>query len=154
MFPRTPDRKVNLRPDALGSEPYRYIVQRRSEFPLVLISPATSKMVSSTFGEFNYPSLALTLHPEDAASRGICTGDSVRVFNELGEVLCVAKVHRRVRQGVAVLPKGAWNKSSLNGRVSTALCPDTLNRVAGGACFNDARVEVELAEGIGAVEAM
>jgi hypothetical protein len=34
---------------------------------------------------------------------------------------------------------------------STALCPDHVNGVAGGACFNDARVEVEL-EGVGSRE--
>jgi hypothetical protein len=33
-------------------------------------------------------------------------------------------------------------KSSLNGRTSTALTPATVNVVGGGACFNDARVEV------------
>jgi hypothetical protein len=33
-------------------------------------------------------------------------------------------------------------KSSLNGRTSTALTPSNVNVVGGGACFNDARVEV------------
>ena len=47
-----------------------------------------------------------------------------------------------MRTGVVALPKGAWRKSSRNGQTSTALCPPHVNEVGGGACFNDARVEV------------
>ena len=89
------------------------------------------------------PELRATLHPRDGEPRGIKSGDRVRVFNELGEVICHASVDERVRAGVVHIPKGAWMKSSLNQRVSTALTPTHVNVVAGGACFNDARVEVE-----------
>jgi len=86
--------------------------------------------------------LTLTIHPSDAEARGIGDGDRVRVFNEIGEVVCHAKVDTRVRIGVVNLPKGAWMKSSVNGRVATALTPADVEDVAGGACYNDARVEV------------
>ena len=115
-------------------------------YPLALITPATSKTVSSSLGEFNLPVLRLRLHPDDAEPRALADGDRVRVFNELGEVHCVCKIDDRVRPGVVHIPKGAWNKSSRNGRVSTALTPSHVNEVAGGACFNDARVEVERVE--------
>jgi hypothetical protein len=49
---------------------------------------------------------------------------------------------QNLRAGVVSLPKGAWMKSSLNGRTSTALTPSNVNVVGGGACFNDARVQV------------
>ncbi|TDI34076.1 MAG: molybdopterin oxidoreductase family protein [Acidobacteria bacterium] len=142
VFPATPGGKIQLTPECLGERPYHYDPVR-SEFPLALISPATSKTVSSTLGEFNLPELRATLHPGDAEPRGIKSGDRVRVFNELGEVMCHARVDERVRAGVVHIPKGAWMKSSLNQRVSTALTPTHVNVVAGGACFNDARVEVE-----------
>jgi anaerobic selenocysteine-containing dehydrogenase len=136
------DGKIHLSPTCLGSTPYRYRPVRSDTYPLALISPATSKTVSSTLGEFNLPELTVTLHPTDASSRSIADGDRVRVFNELGEVECIARVDGRIAQGVVFIPKGAWNKSSLNGRVSTALSPAHVNEVGGGACFNDARVEV------------
>jgi hypothetical protein len=44
---------------------------------------------------------------------------------------------------VVVLPKGLWAHNSENGSTSNALSPDTLTDIAGGACFNDARVEIE-----------
>ncbi|HEY7700312.1 MAG TPA: molybdopterin-dependent oxidoreductase [Vicinamibacteria bacterium] len=142
VFPQTEDGKVHLAPPCLGPEPYAYEEIRSESFPLCLITPASAKLVSSTFGEFNLRELHLTIHPEDARRRGIAPGKRVRVWNDLGEVECVARVDAHVREGVVSLPKGAWMKSSLNGRTSTALTPSNVNVVGGGACFNDARVEV------------
>ena len=81
------------------------------------------------------------MHPNDAHARGLQDGCAVKVFNEYGEVHCTLKIKTDVREGVVAMPKGAWRKSSLNGRTACALVPDTLG-TAGGACFNDARVEV------------
>jgi anaerobic selenocysteine-containing dehydrogenase len=143
VLPMTPDGKVHLTPPALGPSPFQYQPVNADGFPLALVSASNNKMISSTLGEFNYPELWLTLHPADAAARGISDRDEVRVFNNLGEVRCRARISDRVRDGVCGLPKGAWRKSSRNGQTSTALCPQHVNEVAGGACFNDARVEVE-----------
>jgi anaerobic selenocysteine-containing dehydrogenase len=151
VSPRTIDGKIHLTPAALGQSPYHFEghLEGHSEglpdsLPLSLISPASSKMISSTLGEYNYEVLMVELHPTNARNRMIEPGDRVRVFNDLGEVHCIADVSERVRPGVVSMPKGAWRKSALNGSTSTALCPDHVNVVAGGACFNDARVEVEL----------
>ena len=38
---------------------------------------------------------------------------------------------------------GAWLRTSDNGQTISALCPATHADLARGACFNDARVEVE-----------
>jgi anaerobic selenocysteine-containing dehydrogenase len=143
VFPRTPDKKVHLTPVTLGKSPFRYQSVHDDRFPLALISPSNNKMITSTLGEFNYPTLYLTLHPIDAAARKIATGDTVRVSNSLGEVICLAKVSTEIREGVVSMPKGAWRHSSLNGQTPTALCPADVNVVGGGACFNDARVQVE-----------
>ena len=43
------------------------------------------------------------------------------------------------------LPKGLWRKHTANGLTANALAPDTLTDLGGGACFNDARVQVEAA---------
>ncbi|HSR49801.1 MAG TPA: molybdopterin-dependent oxidoreductase [Acidobacteriota bacterium] len=141
--PGTEDGKIHLAPPQLGTRPYHWIRPQDEDYPLALISPATNKMITSTLGEFNYPELRLTLHPQDAASRGLAEDDRVRIFNERGEVECRLSLSGKVRRGVAVLPKGAWKKASLNGFTAVALCPDHVSEVGGGACFNDARVEVE-----------
>ncbi len=48
------------------------------------------------------------IHPEDAARRGIGSGDVVRIFNERGQVLAGAVVTDLVMPGVAQLATGAW----------------------------------------------
>jgi anaerobic selenocysteine-containing dehydrogenase len=148
VFPRTTDRKVDLYPEALARESaaglYVYHPDpATSEFPLALISPASDKTISSTLAEIPRPEVRLLMHPEDAAARGIADGDEIRIFNALGEVKCKAGLGAWIRRGTVSLPKGIWRKHTANGYTGTSLVPDTLTDVAGGACFNDARVQVE-----------
>jgi anaerobic selenocysteine-containing dehydrogenase len=148
VFPRTADRKVDLFPEALERVSkaglYRYLPDPVSErFPLTLISPASDRTISSTLGELPRPDVALVMHPVDARSRGLEEGASIRIFNELGDVRCTVSIEPTVRPGTVVLPKGLWRASTANRQTATALAPDTLTDIGEGACFNDARVEVE-----------
>jgi anaerobic selenocysteine-containing dehydrogenase len=147
-FPLTPDGKIHLVPEALEREAplglYGFQPDPATErFPLALISPATGERISSTFGQLHGGQVPLLIHPEDAAPRGIDDGAAVRVYNELGEVLCRVRVGLGTRPGVVSLPKGLWSHNTLNGSTSNALSPATLSDLGAGACFNDARVEVE-----------
>ena len=145
VFPRTADGKVHLAPKALGETPYRFQVNPVPDFPLTLITPASSNRTNSTLGELEAEPAKVKLHPEDAKSRNIEPGDRVRVHNDLGELVCLAEIGSAIRPGVVAIPKGAWRKSSFNGSTANALCPDHVSEVGGAACFNDARVEVERA---------
>ena len=147
VFPNTVDRKVNLFPAALEAETpnglYRYQTDPATErYPLALISPASERTISSTLGELPRPDVRLLMHPDDARSRGLAENDLVRVFNEMGEVHCPLSVAASIRPGSVSLPKGIWRRSTRNNTTGTALVPDTLTDFAGGACFNDARVQV------------
>ncbi len=115
-----------------------------SRFPLALLSPASDRRITSTFGGVDGGGGAppLEMHPEDAAARGLTDGQPVRVFNDLGEVHLRLRVTERVPAGVVWTPKGAWLRTSDNGQTVSALCPAHHADIAGGACFNDARVEV------------
>jgi anaerobic selenocysteine-containing dehydrogenase len=147
VFPNTPDRKVQLFSAALeASAPmglYRYQPDPATDrYPLALISPSSDRTISSTLGELPRPDVQLLMHPDDAAARGLEDGDLVRIFNDLGEVHCPLDVTAEVRPGVVCLPKGLWRRSTRNKMTGTALVPDTLTDLGGGACFNDARVQV------------
>ena len=115
-----------------------------SRHPLSLISPASEHTISSTLAELRPGIARLKIHPDDAHPRLIEEGDAVRVFNDLGDVQCEASISGEVRPGTVALPKGLWARSTFNGATANALVPDTLTDIAGGACFNDARVQVEL----------
>ena len=143
VFPQTPNGMINLAPDILGSNPFSYISNSNSVFPLALISPATARTTNSTMGEFNFPQLFLRINPGDAADRGIVNGNTVRVYNNQAEVICPARISDKVRTGVVMLPKGAWRAAAQNGFTATALAPAHVNTVGGAACYNDALVEVK-----------
>jgi anaerobic selenocysteine-containing dehydrogenase len=147
VFPNTPDRKVHLFPAALEAEApmglYRFQPDPGNErYPLALISPASDRTISSTLGELPRPDVKLIMHPDDAAARGLADDDLVRVFNELGEVHCILDIDKAIRPGIVSLPKGLWRRSTRNHATGTALVPDALTDLGGGACFNDARVQV------------
>ncbi|MEO6773185.1 MAG: molybdopterin-dependent oxidoreductase [Kofleriaceae bacterium] len=145
-----PDGKIQLVPaaldrDALGGL-YVYKPDPGSaEFPLALISPALATQISSTFGQLRHAPAELELAPVDAAARGIVTGDTVRAWNPLGEVLCLAKVSTHVRPGVCVLAKGLWRKHTANGYTANALIPAAYADLGGQGAFNDARIQIEKA---------
>jgi anaerobic selenocysteine-containing dehydrogenase len=149
VFPLTPDQKIDLYPAALvehtGDRLYVYQPDPETgEFPLVLISPASEKTISSTLGELRERAGMLQMHPSDAAQRHLAHGDPVRIFNSLGEVHCPVALNPDMKPGTVSLAKGLWRRSTYNGSTSNALVPDSLTDLGGGACFNDARVEVAL----------
>jgi anaerobic selenocysteine-containing dehydrogenase len=149
LFPRHADRKARLVPAELDEEApgglYAYREDPGTErHPLALISPATDRTVSSTLGELRTEIAELEIHPQDAAPRGIVTGSRVRIHDGRAEVVCLARVHADVRPGVVSLSKGLWSHNTFGGTTASALAPDTLTDLGGGACFNDARVEVEV----------
>jgi anaerobic selenocysteine-containing dehydrogenase len=146
-FPDTPDGKIHLWPEEIGPDPYLVLDDPgEREHPLALISPATDRTISSTLGEIDREEARLEMHPADAAFRRLEDGRVVRVHNRLGEVRVRLRVSAAMRPGVVFLPKGIWNRHTRNGCVGTALVPDTVSAASGGACFNDARVEVSPAD--------
>jgi anaerobic selenocysteine-containing dehydrogenase len=149
-FPKTADQKVDLFPPALDKQApmglYGYQPDPgTAEFPLALISPASDRTISSTLGELSRPEVRLEMNPDDADARSIEDGDAIRVWNHLGEVRIKATLTHLVRPGLVAMPKGVWRRSTANGYTSNALAPDSLSDLGGGACFNDARVQVEKA---------
>jgi anaerobic selenocysteine-containing dehydrogenase len=151
VHPKTFDRKVDLFPVTLENEAplglYTYQPDPATDrFPLALISPASDRTISSTLGELPRPAVALHMNPADAAPRGLRDGDAIKVFNDLGEVQCAVTIDETIREGTVALPKGLWRKSTWNRLTSNALVPDSLTDLGAGACFNDARVQVEILE--------
>jgi anaerobic selenocysteine-containing dehydrogenase len=148
VFPKTGDRKVDLFPEALDRQAplglYGYQPDPgTADYPLALISPASDRTISSTLGELPRPEVRLDMNPEDAEARGIDEGDAIRVFNALGEMRINARISPLIKRGIVAMPKGVWRRNTTNGYTSNALVPDSLSDLGGGACFNDARVEVQ-----------
>jgi anaerobic selenocysteine-containing dehydrogenase len=145
VFPRTAGRRVRLWPEDVPSAAGLYGWQpdpATDDYPLALVSPASEKSISSTLSELRGRHASLYMHVADAQERGIEEGDTVRVFNALGQVECTVVVGDAIARGTVSLPKGLWRRHTLNGSSANALVPDALTDIGGGACFNDARVQV------------
>jgi anaerobic selenocysteine-containing dehydrogenase len=148
VLPKTPSGKIELQSQTLEERfgallpGYRPLASR---YPLTLITPASDKRITSTFGGLAASDATplLEMHPEDAARRALLDGALVRVWNDLGEVFLPLRISTAVRPGVVCSEKGAWLRTSSNGQTVSALAPAHKADLANGACFNDARVEVE-----------
>ncbi len=154
--PATASGKIELQ-SSLLSERYGAALPTfrpvHSPYPLTLISPASDKRISSTFGGLvaNDATPMLQMHPADAAGRNLRDGHWVRVWNELGEVFLPLCITDAVRPGVVCSEKGAWLRTSSNRQTISALAPVHKADLAEGACYNDARVEVATHQGSAAL---
>lgn len=149
VLPATPSGKIELRSETLAQRWGEAALlptwhEPNGAHSLRLISPASDKRISSTLGEPESRQVPLLLmHPTDAAARGLASGDDVRMWNELGEVILRLKVTDAVRPGVVSSEKGAWLSTSPTGQTISALVSADLRAdLAEGACFNDTGVDV------------
>lgn len=85
---------------------------------------------------------SVTIHPDDAAARGIAEGAMVRVFNDRGAFLAKARVSDASRRGLVVGLSVWWAKMCPGGRNANAVTSQELADMGGGATFYDALVEV------------
>ncbi|HLM17583.1 MAG TPA: molybdopterin dinucleotide binding domain-containing protein, partial [Acidimicrobiia bacterium] len=111
---------------------------------LALVSPSTNRTINSMFAEFDPPDVVVTVNSIDAEARGVADGVRVRVFNDLGAIELSARIDSAVRPGVVSIPKGLWRRHLDGNLTANALIPREVNDLAEGACFNDARVEIEV----------
>jgi anaerobic selenocysteine-containing dehydrogenase len=147
VSPRTPSGKVELESSMLGARfrsPLPGFRSLESRYPLTLITPASDRRITSTFGGLaasDEPPL-LEMNPVDADARNLVDGARVRVWNALGQVFLPLRITTAVRPGVVSSEKGAWLRTSENGQTISALAPTHKADLGDGACYNDARVDV------------
>jgi len=121
-----------------------------SGYRLNLISPKSHAYLNSSAGDQAAQrrvqgEQAVTIHPADAAERGITDGRYVRVFNDRGQFVALAKISDEVAPGVAMCPMGAWPKNAKDSSTVNAVNPFRFADLGNAPTFSDTRVEVERA---------
>ena len=121
-----------------------------AKYPLAMISPPARNFLNSTF--INVQSLRSTerephldLHPDDAAARGIGSGDMVRIYNDRGSFSARARVTDRARPGLVVGLSVWWKKFTADGKNANEVTSQRLTDMGGGPTFYDLLVQVEKA---------
>jgi anaerobic selenocysteine-containing dehydrogenase len=121
-----------------------------ARYPLAMISPPARNFLNSTF--VNVQSLRATegephldIHPNDAASRGICAGDMVRIFNDRGSFVAKARVTDKARAGLVVGLSVWWKKLARDGKNANEVTSQRLTDMGRAPTFYDTLVQVEKA---------
>lgn len=91
----------------------------RQRYPLQLTGFHYKARTHSSYGNIDVLQQAcpqeIWINPIDAQARGIQHGDTVRVFNQNGEMLIPAKVTPRILPGVTAIGQGAWLNADMFG---------------------------------------
>ncbi len=163
---RTPSGKIEIYSQELGDagDPTlppipRYIESWESlgdplaqKYPLQLVTTHTRRRAHTQFDNIPwlrelYPQ-AISINSADAEVRDIKDGDTVRVFNDRGEMIIAARVTERIMPGVVDIPQGAWYDPDGNG-VDRGGCTNVLSKdvISPGGAFpsNTCLVQVEKA---------
>jgi anaerobic selenocysteine-containing dehydrogenase len=110
-----------------------------------LISPKNDDSMNSTFGnrpDQDRATAVLYMHSEDAAARGIASGDLVRAFNSRGSIVLNAQVNGAVSRGVVSAPSTRWPKLAPDRSNVNMLTSERLTDAGGGPTFYSCLVEV------------
>ena len=100
--------------------------------------------------------LTIWIHPDNAAERGIQTGDVVLVRNDRGNVLAGAVVTDKVRKDVVLIRHGGWfepqkqedgSTLDVHGNANTLTMDVPTSKLACGNVASSGLVEVEKFEG-------
>ena len=118
-------------------------------FPLILLTPASRFFLNSSFADLPFHRTKagdpiVYLHEDDAAERGVNTGDQVRVHNDRGAFEAEAAIHPHARRGVAWSHK-AYSPRAEGGKNVNVTTPLRDADMGGSPTFHDNRVEVALA---------
>jgi len=113
---------------------------------LYLMTPNTKNRIHSQFNNLTMirqlsEKPIVQMNPEDASLRGITTGDTVRIFNDRGNLTLPVRVDYGLKSGCAVVTNGWWLAEG--GAVN--LC--SLGRetdLGFGAAFHENLVEIEV----------
>jgi len=120
----TPSGKIEIRSAAYGQTGFSPIPECRismppMEFPLRMVTPHSKYRINSQ--NSNLPWIdafepkVLVINCIDGEERGLRSGDSVRVFNLVGEMRIQVRLTSDIIKGTICLPQGAWTVMDKHG---------------------------------------
>jgi anaerobic selenocysteine-containing dehydrogenase len=115
--------------------------------PLTLISPKSHAFLNSGYGNMDRQlshagKQQVSMHPDDAARRGIVHGQSVSVTSSTGSFHALADITTDVAPGVVQSAMGYWGSGMAGGAGVNSANPAHYGDLGRSPAFSDTRVEV------------
>jgi anaerobic selenocysteine-containing dehydrogenase len=122
---------------------------RARRYPLEMLSRKADNFLNTTFSNLaSHQKMEecnlVELNAADAEERGIRDGDTVRIFNDRGELRLTARVDGSLRRGV-VATRLNWARLTPGGKNINVLTAETLTDIGAGATFYSCLVDVQRA---------
>ncbi len=152
---RTPSGKGELLPVPVYAAPTESRANATAVYPLEFLGRKADHYMNSTFAnhaghqrmEAKTDGI-LEMHPDDALTRGVSTGDAVEIFNDRGSLVLKVGMNGKIGRGM-VAARLDWSKlgRDLSGRGANvnALTSETVTDLGGGATFYSTLVQVRRA---------
>jgi anaerobic selenocysteine-containing dehydrogenase len=103
--------------------PFAHADEKSANGHLRVLSPASPWTMNSAYG--NDPGIrkklgeaTVTIHPDDATSRGLAEGDHILLRNHEGEIPMSLRLDATIPRGVALAPKGRWPRFSAGANIN------------------------------------
>ena len=118
---------------------------------LRLLTPASPWLMNDSYANDRriadrLGSATVTLHPADAAARGLAAGQRVRLSNQTGSLELDLAVAGTIPQGVALSPKGRWPRlEDGTGANVNVLNPGLKSDMGESTCVHGVEVEIAAA---------
>ena len=118
------------------------------QYPFALITPPNSELLNSTFGEQYRDRIgSVMIHPEDAKSINVKSGDRVDISNHRGNNIRVANVTDKTQSGLLVAEGIYWANESSSQTGINDLTSQEITDVGEGGTFHESRVKIEKLNG-------
>jgi anaerobic dimethyl sulfoxide reductase subunit A len=120
----TPSGKIEIRSESYAETGFSPVPECRislppPEFPLRMITPHSKYRINSQNSNIPWIDVlepkVLVMNRTDGEERGLRSGDTVRVYNSVGEMHIKVRLKNDIIKGTICLPQGAWTTMDEHG---------------------------------------
>jgi anaerobic selenocysteine-containing dehydrogenase len=118
-----------------------------ARYPLAIVSPKPHAFLNTQYGNESMQQRrqgeqVILIHPQDAAPRGIVSGEYVRVFNDRGAFEGRAELSTDVMRGLVMANVGYWPSLSRSGTSVNVISSDRHSTLGMAGSYSDNLVDV------------
>ena len=152
----TPSGKIEIASAAAEADGLPRVPEAHADTPtadgkLRILSPASAWQMNSSYAndpgiQRRIGAIAVYMHPDEAASRGLSTGDTVTLANDAGSLSVEVNVSTIAQPGMGVIYKGRWPNQEAAAANVNVLHKGEKSDIGDATCVHSLEVEIVPAE--------